>query len=626
MQRKLVALSPALLKSLKKLFIFRDIPDQTLTACLTRVEEIHLLKEELIFRKGESYHKGIYFVLSGSVRMVTQSDQLDVNPGEAVGISTFLGKTMYTVTAIANSDSDIVFIDEYSIYSLMDKAPEFRERFMRVIVERLNNLERMTTRMVSLSAYQSVGGCMNSPLITLHNSKTVADAGRMMAEHNVGALVIMNRKHVLKGLLTARHLAQRYLSNAVDLPDVALAENFANPAPLMLPQEYPLVETLVEMLRRSEDYALITRKNRPAGIISKSDIMRLLANGSDVFAANVSLADSVAALTEVARSMPKIVENMMNNTSLFREILPTISSYHLLIQKRAFDLVKQDYKKKHNFELLAGRFCIVSLGSMARREMTLMMQQDHAIVLGNKLSEKERQHYTAFAKQFAATLSKIGYAHHPLGMSLNNPDMVKTVSEWQEYVSVNVHKSNETNIPTTRVLFDCDRFEGDEPLLWELRDAIYGTIKEKTLLFGRLLNYQSMAKIPISQFGSFITEKEGEFTDTIDLKENAFDFIAYTAQAFALYADILDTNSVRRLEHLARKKVISDDLAREVISAYESLVGLLLHEQLNQAGQHETMPSFRVYPAKLSMHSQEQLKRALHIVARFFGEGLAYFK
>ena len=240
MQRKFVAISPALLESLKRLFIFRDIPDQILKDCLQKVEELHLLKGELIFRRGESYHKGIYFVLSGGLNMTTDSETLYVAPGDVAGISTFLGNTMYTVTAVADVDSDIVLIDEYSIYNLLEKAPGFRERFMKVTIERLNNLEKMTTRMMTLSAYQSVGSCMRAPLITLHNSKSVTDAGKLMQEHNIGALVIMNRKHVLKGLLTAKHLAQKYLSNPTESPDTALAENYANPAPLCCLRNIPL--------------------------------------------------------------------------------------------------------------------------------------------------------------------------------------------------------------------------------------------------------------------------------------------------------------------------------------------------------------------------------------------------
>ncbi|MDR2869049.1 MAG: DUF294 nucleotidyltransferase-like domain-containing protein [Deferribacteraceae bacterium] len=625
MQRKFVSTSPTLLENLKRLFIFRDIPDDILAECLQNVEELHLLKDELIFRRGESYHKGIYFVLSGGVEMKADSEKLYVAPGDAVGIATFLGKTMYTVTAVADVDSDIVLIDEYSLYSLMDKAPGFRERFMKVILERLNNLERIISRMMSLSAYQSVGSCMRAPLITIHNSKSIADAAKLMQEHKIGALVIMNRKHVLKGLLTSKHLAQRYLSNATESPNKALAEKYANPTPLLLPQEYPLVETLAEMLCRGEDYALITRKNKPAGIISKSDITVLLSNGSDVFSASVSRAHNIDELLVIKNTFPKILENMMNNTSLFRELLPTLSTNHLIIQKRAFELAKQAYRRLYKFELFAGDFCFLSNESLARREGSLCLDQANVLILSDNVTNSQKAHYVTFAAMFANMLRNLGYGDNSRGLSLNNPKMVKSIGEWRDYISTLIHKSDENNIPCTRVLFDCEKFEGNELLAWEFKDAIYETVKEKTLFFGRLVNYQSMAKIPMSQFGSFITEKEGEYEGTIDLRENALDFITYTAQAFAINADILDTNTVRRLEHLGRKKIVSENLVRETISAYESLVDLILHEQLAKITKG-IEPSFRIKPTNISMHSQEQLKRALNIAAHFFGEGLAYFR
>jgi CBS domain-containing protein len=603
--------------------MFRDIPAQVLTVCLTRAEEIHLLKDELIFCRNESYHKGIYFVLSGAVRMYTPEGSLNLTTGNAIGISTFLGKTMYTMTAVADVDSSVAFIDEYSIHNLMDRVPEFRDRFMHAIMSRINELKSIPNRSHPVSMYQSVASCMSSPLITLHNSKSLADAAKMMEAHNINALVITNRKHVLKGLLTSKDIIQRYLSKGDVSAEKVLAEDYANTDPLLLPKEYPVMETLAEMLRRGVRYAVIVHKNRPVGIVSKSDITTMLSSNSNVFNTYVSSAKTLEALQSVVDSLPNIVESMMTSTSIFRDLLSSLSTHHIMIQKQAFEIAKAEYKHKHSdFEPQIGNYCLLLIGSIARRELTLAKYQNHLLVLRQEVSDEDFAHYTALAKLFAETLESLGYAHHHLGMSLINPEMVRRIADWKEFISTNIHKSNETNIPYTRVLFDCDRFEGDGNLLWEFKDCIYSTLKEKTLLFGRMINCQRMAKIPVSQFGTFITEKD---SNTVDLKANALDFISYTAQTFALSADLLDINTARRIERLSHTTILSDLLTRETISAYESLIDLILHEQLNQIKDGQ-IPSSRIDPSKLSMHTQERLKRSLNLAARFLGEGLAKFK
>jgi CBS domain-containing protein len=465
-----------------------------------------------------------------------------------------------------------------------------------------------------------VGGSMSAPIISLHNSKTVKDAAKLMAEHNIGALVIMNRKHVLKGLLTAKHLTHKFLTNPNLPPDEAMVEDYANTNPLILPQEYPLVETLAEMLRTGEDYALIAKKNKPVGIISKSDIIELLSVGSDIFSATVSRTNNLEELKEIVATLPRILENMMNNTSIFREILPSLTSTHLIIQKRVYELTKVKYRKEQNFELLPGRFCIISTGNLARREMTLQLLQNNAMLLSDKLSDSDVEHYAGFAKMYSEMLHKTGYSFHPDGVCLNNPDMIKKLNDWRTFISESIHHSNESNIPITRLLFDCEKLEGDETLLWDYKDAINETIKEKALFFGRLINYQAKAKIPISQFGSFIPNSDG----TIDLEKCALNFLTYTTQAFSLNVDLYDVNTIRRINHLGRKKALPEELVREAVIAYEAIVDVILHEQLVQYNHGEEI-SCSIYPDKLSMHSQEQLKRAFIIVARFIGEGLATF-
>jgi signal-transduction protein with cAMP-binding, CBS, and nucleotidyltransferase domain len=462
--------------------------------------------------------------------------------------------------------------------------------------------------------------------MTIHNSKTVAEAAKLMAEHSLSALVIINRKHVFKGLLTTRELTQRYLNEATEPPTVALAENYANQTPLMLPLEYPITETLAEMLRTGENYCLVTRNNRPVGIITKANLLALMASNNNGYGAYVSAATTIQELKRVVDELPKVVENVMNNTSIFREILPALSMHHILIQKHTFELAKHEYKRTNkDFTPIIGEYCLVTLGALARREMTLAKTQSHLIVLKNGLSSDTIAHYKAFAKLFADMLEELGYEGNPLGMSLLNTEMVKTIDEWREQISVGIHKSNKTNLLHTRQLFDCKRVEGAERLLWEFRDAISATVREKSLLFGRLIDCQQAAKIPVSQFGSFITEKDGALKDTIDLEENGLNFIAYTAQAFALSVDLQNINTVRRLENLRHSGGIAEGLTRESISAYESLLDLALHEQLSQIAEGKK-PTFRLYPANLSMHAQERLKRALHVAARLFGAGLTEFK
>ena len=178
-------LSDTIIEKLKKQHLFENLASDDIKSAITRFGEIHILTGELAFRKGERYHKGIYFLLSGEITLSNPSSSISVSCHNCpVGLSTFLGKTMYTMNAVAQSDCDLLFVHELCIYRLMELSDDFRTKLIKDIQVRLTHLENSSNTFLMQSVYQTVSGVMSSPVITIQTGKSVVVAANLMKEHN----------------------------------------------------------------------------------------------------------------------------------------------------------------------------------------------------------------------------------------------------------------------------------------------------------------------------------------------------------------------------------------------------------------------------------------------------------
>jgi CBS domain-containing protein len=170
-----------------------------------------------------------------------------------------------------------------------------------------------------------------------------------------------------------------------------------------------------------------------------------------------------------------------------------------------------------------------------------------------------------------------------------------------------------------------DRFEGDETLVWDLKEFIAEAVPQKPVFLIQMLERDTNIKPPISLFGKFNLEKEGPNKGTINLKTAALTFLVDVTRAFALNSGISDLNTLERVKHLGRKGVLSEETVQQVIGAYETCVDILFKEQIYQV-ESGNPPTKNINPKELSLYNQERLKGSLQFVSKYLTKGLKYLK
>ena len=465
---------------------------------------------------------------------------------------------------------------------------------------------------------------MTSPIFKVPENTKLLEALKIMAEADIGSLVITKENGEVAGLLTAKGIIKKYYEKYLQRDRSFVVNDFMILDPVCLPPEYPLIEALYELQTRGEDYAIICKSRIPVGIISSKDILRILFRNVTVYETHIDSINSLEGLKEVHSNLYKIAKNLLDSTKFISEILTVLSGIHLKIIKKVYFLTVKDYKEKFNVEIDKIPHCFIIMGSGGRREMFLDPDQDNGFIYPDNLSEPEKKHLEEFAKYLVENLDYVGYEKCEGNIMVTNPEMRKTISEWKEDIGNWIDNPGKWGIRWSSIIFDFDCMFGYESLVWDLRDYILNKISEKPVFLLQMLKSDASHAIPLSIFGNFVVEKKGKYKGTFNLKRTALMFIVDVTRAFALYKKLKDLNTISRLNHLERIKALSTETVENVKEAYDIVCEIILNHQIEQAEKGKELNKF-IDPKKLSVYTQDKLKNALKTISKYLDKGLSYF-
>ncbi|WP_022849873.1 putative nucleotidyltransferase substrate binding domain-containing protein [Limisalsivibrio acetivorans] len=619
-------LNKEIIDLLQNFFLFRGVDLERLEMVTGNSQLIALESGDVIFHKNEAYQKGLYMLAEGKVSLAADYEhgEVTLSPGDFIGLSTFLAKSRYTVTAKCVDDSTLIFFPEVCIYKLMSDYEDFKEKLQQLIIDRLNNLSGHKTDSILHSTYKSVGTYMTSPVMKVNCSTTIVDACQVMSNHRIGSLVAVDDRNKIAGILTSKNVIHKFFNNFEESLNRPELERYVNDDPVAVPPEFPLVSTLHEMRKKNQDYAVAVKNDEPIGIISSKDILRILFSDSSIYATSIDEAESVDDLRENFRSLYRTAESLMNSSKMTSEILPIISSMHINIMKKLYDVTAEQFLEKTGKDIRTIKHAIIVMGSAARKEAMLDPDQDNGYVFPDSISEEDRASLNEFAVHFSDNLDYVGYEYCKGGIMVTNEEMANTLSEWKELIGDWIDNPGEKGIRWSSIIFDLTTLVGEDRLVWELRQFILDKISKKPAFLLQMLQSDAGLKIPRSIFGKFIVEKEGEHKGMINLKRAALSFIVDVTRAFSLFKGQQDLNTIERMEHLARAHVLSEETHDNIQNAYEVVTDILLSNQIEMAKEGKQPDKF-VDPHKLSLYNQEKLKNALSQISKFLSTGLRYF-
>ena len=121
-----------------------------------------------------------------------------------------------------------------------------------------------------------VSEIMNRNLITVSPQDTVFKAAKLMSEHNIGSVVVME-KGVLRGIVTERDLISRYIAREDGRkPEEVKVEEVMTKEPIVVRDNMDIDEAARIMVDHNVRRLIVVNSNQKVvGIISSRDILKV---------------------------------------------------------------------------------------------------------------------------------------------------------------------------------------------------------------------------------------------------------------------------------------------------------------------------------------------------------------
>ena len=127
----------------------------------------------------------------------------------------------------------------------------------------------------------SVGKICTRTVFTTTPTEKVRRAARLMLEHNVGSLVVVELGGAPVGLLTDRDIAIRCVAEEMDPDTTAVSQVMTSPVTTI--QEDTPIEDAIRKMEASQVRRLVVvdYSDRLAGLLSLDDVLELLGEESE---------------------------------------------------------------------------------------------------------------------------------------------------------------------------------------------------------------------------------------------------------------------------------------------------------------------------------------------------------
>lgn len=170
-------MDPRTFTYLKRIHMFRDMPDEVVAQIAGQVEIVKLNKGDILIRKGD-FSDSLFIIRSGWVKIVTAGPgdkELILNqlgPGQFTGETSLIDRQPHEATVVALSPVQ-VFRIRYDVFlTLLERYPQLLRTFLGLLFERLRFANLYIERAIEWSSYVAEGdyGAVQKQIKTTQSS------------------------------------------------------------------------------------------------------------------------------------------------------------------------------------------------------------------------------------------------------------------------------------------------------------------------------------------------------------------------------------------------------------------------------------------------------------------------
>jgi len=576
---------------------FDRLEEQAFAAAVAALEVIYVPAGTRILERDGAPSAHLHVVRKGTALLSRDGvPALTAEVGEWFGLPSVLGA--------ARPEFDVDALDDLLVYRLpgevvrrLTAEPAFAEEVTRGLASRLRATSRpaeVTGAPVAV-AMSTVDTLVKRDLVSLADTADVGEIARTMRAEGVSSVVLRSDP---PAIVTTRDLRDRVLAEGLDADTPGM--RIASRPILAVDGSTSVTEARVRMLERSIHHLGVERDAALVGVISTGDLLR--AEASSPFHVQRELATApAAAFGSIPDRLHATVAGLLGGGLSPLEVTRTVSMLTDAMIRRAIELATEELDGP-----APCAYAWVTLGSDARREQTLLSDQDHALV-HEDTDEAGVAWFQALATRVVELLEAAGLARCPGGVMATN--WSGTMATWRQRFAGWLSAPDVRALYETSIFFDHRVVAGS--LAVDELDEVVRAHRSDGVLLARFAAAAGTSRPPLGLFHRLRSTTDG----AVDLKAGGVNPIIALGRLLAFEAGSSLRATTDRLEIAVEHGTLTRDAAEELTEAFRFFQQLRL-EQHQQAWRQRAPLSNSVVLDELTPTRRRNLKEAFVAVGR----------
>ena len=557
------------------------------------------------YPQGSEYSAspGISIIRSGAAELRNSEQQLldKCAEGSCFDLSG-LQKETPGIQAFFIEDSLIYFLPQTPCETLRSKQRDFDRFFHKQRNRRLRRAVRYSRKPHDM--LRNISHIMSKHLHWVPPHLSIRDSAKKMSQLRISSLLVMQNRQLL-GLLTDRDLRSRVVADGM-ATDRAVSEVMTS-SPFTIQINQSIFDATLAMTANNIHHLPVLSGTEVAGMVTTSDLMLAKQDDPVYLVQHIQRQSTVAGIAEMCAALPNLFAQWIISGIRAHQLSHILTAISDAICRRLIEHVI------HEQGPAPVPFAWLGFGSQGRSEQMLNTDQDNALLISDKASEKDLTWFASLAQYVCDGLHACGYTYCPGKIMANNPQWRMRLRSWQHTVNSWTKSPTPSAVMHVSIFFDIRCIYGDTSLAKVLQQHMLTRAKNNSIFLAALARNVVASPPPLGIFRRFVVERDGEHRDELHLKKRAILPLVETVRLHALAKGIASVNTFDRLRDLKQLKHISVSDMRNLEDALRLVMQLRCQHQAEQIFAGEK-PDNYLLPKSLSELARRQLKDAFEVI------------
>ncbi|MCP4969968.1 MAG: cyclic nucleotide-binding/CBS domain-containing protein [Arcobacter sp.] len=489
-------------------------------------------------------------------------------------------------------------IDKSIFLDFIENNEQFKNFYLNDLVNKFQTLKnKQHTSDLSTFMIAKVSDTILHPPCIVEEETKLLDAIDKSMNFKTSTIIVKNKDNQY-GIITDSLLKTKVLLKGRDLStpvkDIAIY-----PLITVNLDDY-LFEVLTLLIKKNiKRIGVINLEGDMIGILEQIDVLSHFANHTYVVDSKIKKASTKEELKAASIELISTIKTLNTKGVKIHHISNVIGQLNTKIYKKLYDLIVPNS--------LQDNACFIVMGSEGRNEQIIKTDQDNALVVSNKTDVEK---YRPYMQEMTETLIDFGYPPCEGNIMVSNPFWCKNVKDYKNETAKWIEAPDIQNYMDLAIFFDSFAVAGDKDLLINLKDDLFDKLHDKDIFMAYFAKSTLAFETPrtVANFMKKI--------HYIDIKKAGVFPIVQGIRSLALKEKIRETTTIKRIKILKRKGVLTNEMASELIEAFEVFNTFRLKSQLTKIQDNKKINN-EIDTHTLGKIGRDLLKDSFKIVNKF---------